>query len=63
MIACNHAARYYIMDKKYNKLYEDEFLFIQLVEGDTLMAYPEINYKKFQKFTIDKNGDIQKVGN
>ena len=51
------------MDKKYNKLYEDEFLFIQLVEGDTLMAYPEINYKKFQKFTIDKNGDIQKVGN
>jgi len=42
-------------------LFKDDFSLIQLEEGNTLIAYPEINYKKFQKFIIDKQGNIRKV--
>lgn len=63
MMACNHNARYFIMDKQYNKLFKDDFSLIQREEGDTLIGYPKIDYDKFQKFIIDKQGEIQKVGN
>lgn len=63
MMACNHNARYFIMDKQYNKLFKDDFSLIQREEGDTLIGYPKINYNKFQKFIIDKQGEIQIVGN
>lgn len=60
MITCNHNARYVIMDKQYNKLFEDDFSLIQLEEENILKAYPEINYKNFQIFVIDKQGNILK---
>jgi hypothetical protein len=60
MIACDHNARYFIMDKQYNKLFKDDFSLIQWEEGNTLIAYPEIYYKKFQTFVIDKQGNISK---
>jgi hypothetical protein len=60
MIVCDHIARYYIMDKQYNKLFKDDFSLIQWEEGNTLIAYPEIYYKKFQTFVIDKQGNISK---
>ena len=59
MIACDHIAYYYILDKQYNKVFEDKFRLIQLIGPDELIAYPQINYDKFQKFSINAQGEIK----
>ena len=60
MIACDHIAYYYILDKQYNKVFKDKFRLIQFNGPDELLAYPEIDYDKFQKFNINKQGEIKK---
>ena len=59
MIACDHIAYYYILDKQYNKVFKDKFRLIQLIGPDELIAYPQINYDKFQKFSINAQGEIK----
>jgi hypothetical protein len=60
MIACDHIAYYYILDKQYNKVFKDKFRLIQFNGPDELLAYPEIDYDKFQKFNINNQGEIKK---
>jgi hypothetical protein len=60
MIACDHIGYYYILDKQYNKVFKDKFRLIQFNGPDELLAYPEIDYDKFQKFNINNQGEIKK---
>lgn len=60
MIACDHIAYYYILDKQYNKVFKDKFRLIQFNGPNELLAYPEIDYDKFQKFNINNQGEIKK---
>jgi hypothetical protein len=59
MIACDHIANYYILDKQYNKVFKDKFQLIQINGPDELIGYPKINYDKFQKFSINAQGEIK----
>lgn len=59
MIACDHIAYYYILDKQYNKVFKDKFRLIQFNGLNELLAYPEMDYDKFQKFNINAQGEIK----
>ena len=59
MIACDHIAYYYILDKQYNKVFKDKFRLIQFNGSDELLAYPEMDYDKIQKFNINAQGEIK----
>jgi hypothetical protein len=59
MIACDHIAYYYILDKNYNKVFKDKFRLIQFNGPDELLAYPELDYDKIQKFNINAQGEIK----
>ena len=59
MIACDHIAYYYILDKKYNKVFKDKFRLIQFNGPEELLAYPELDYVKIQKFNINAQGEIK----
>lgn len=59
MIACDHIANYYILDKQYNKVFKDKFQLIQFNGPNELIAYPKINYDIFQKFSINAQGEIK----
>jgi hypothetical protein len=59
MIACDHIAYYYILDKQYNKVFKDKFRLIQFNGPDELLAYPELDYDKIQKFNINAQGEIK----
>ncbi len=59
IIACDHIAYYYILDKQYNKVFKDKFRLIQFNGSDELLAYPELDYVKIQKFNINAQGEIK----
>ena len=59
MIACDHIAYYYILDKKYKKVFKDKFRLIQFNGPEELLAYPELDYDKIQKFNINAQGEIK----
>ena len=59
MIACDHIAYYYILDKQYNKVFKDKFRLIQFNGPEELLAYPEMDYDKIQKFNINAQGEIK----
>ena len=59
MIACDHIAYYYILDKQYNKVFKDKFRLIQFNGPEELLAYPELDYVKIQKFNINAQGEIK----
>lgn len=59
MIACDHIAYYYILDKQYNKVFKDKFRLIQFNGPEELLAYPELDYDKIQKFNINAQGEIK----
>lgn len=59
MIACDHIAYYYILDKKYNKVFKDKFRLIQFNGPNELLAYRGLDYANFQKFNINAQGEIK----
>ena len=59
IIACDHIAYYYILDKQYNKVFKDKFRLIQFNGPEELLAYPELDYDKIQKFNINAQGEIK----
>lgn len=59
MIACDHIAYYYILDKNYNKVFKDKFRLIQFNGPNELLAYRGLDYDNFQKFNINAQGEIK----